>query len=59
MEVNEKGYEDSNFDYEKKRQKAIEKGLGCEFIIINLDKKDFDIYVEIGKIYNRISESNE
>lgn len=43
MEVNEKGHEDSNFDYEKKRQKAIEKGLGCEFIIINLDKKDFDI----------------
>ena len=27
----------------KKRQKAIEKGLGCEFIIINLDKKGFDI----------------
>ena len=44
MEVNEKGHEDSNFDYEKKkRQKAIEKGLGCEFIIINLDKKGFDI----------------
>ena len=29
------------------------------FIRINLDKKDFDIYVENGKVYNHINRSCE
>ena len=36
-----------NIGYEKKkkkRQKAIEQELGCEFIRIDFDKEDFDIF---------------
>ena len=29
------------------------------FFRINAGKKDFEIYVEIGKIYNHINESNK
>ena len=53
IEVDEKG---RNIDYEIKRQKAIEKELGCEFIRINPCAKDYDEYVEIGKIYNHVIE---
>ena len=38
IEVDEKGHEDRNIDHEIKRQKAIEKELGCKFIIINPDE---------------------
>ena len=37
----------------------MENEVDCEFIGINPDRKDFDIYIEIGKIYNHISESNK
>ena len=47
---------DRNIDYEIKRQKAIKKEIDCEFIRIDPDGKDFDIYVEI---YNHIKESKE
>ena len=40
------------------RQKAIEE-LHYKFIRINSDEKDFDIYVEIGKISNQIIESTK
>ena len=41
-----------------KRQKAIEEELDCKFIRINPDKQNFDMHVEIGKIYNYINESD-
>ena len=53
-DIDQKGYKDRNNDYEIKRQKAIEKELDCEFIRVNHDGKDFDVYVEIGNIYNHI-----
>ena len=56
IEVDEKGHEDRNIDYEIKRQKAVERKLGCEFIKINPDRKDYDECVEIDKIF---SESNK
>ena len=31
--------------WNRKKKKAIEKGLGCKFIRINLDGQDFDIFV--------------
>ena len=37
----------------------MEKELDCEYIRINPDGKEFDIYLEIGKIYNHIKESNK
>ena len=33
------------------------KKLGCKFIRINLDAKNYDIFVEISKIQNHIIES--
>ena len=56
IEVDEKVHIDRNIDYEIKRQKAIKKEIDCEFIRIDPDGKDFDIYVEV---YNHIKESKE
>ena len=39
IEVNELGHNDKNKDYEIKRQKAIEKELGCVLIRINPDEE--------------------
>ena len=35
----------------------IKKKLGNKFIRINPGKKDFDIFVEIGKTYNHFTEN--
>ena len=57
IEVDEKGHEDRNIDYEKKKKKkAIEKELRFEFMRINPDD---DEYVEIGKLYNYIIKSTK
>ena len=53
IEVDGKGHTDRDVHKEIERQKATEKDLGCEFNRINLDEKDFDLYVEIGKINNQ------
>ena len=42
IEIGECGHSNRNIDYQIKRQKAIEQGLGCEFIRIDIDKEDFD-----------------
>ena len=44
IEVDKKGHINRDGKKEIKRQEAIKK-LGCEFISINPDKKDFDTYV--------------
>ena len=48
IEVDEKGHNDR--DYEKQRQKKIEKKLGCKFITINPNEENF----KISKINNKI-----
>ena len=40
-------YCDRNIDYEIKRQKAIEKEVGCEFIRTNSDKQNVNIFKAI------------
>ena len=40
-------HNDRNTDYEIQRQKAIEKELGCVFIIINLDEENFNNFKAI------------
>lgn len=40
-----------------KRQKALEKELDCNFIRINSHEKDFDRFIDIGKVSNHINES--
>ena len=59
IEVDEQGHNARNIDYEKERQRVIENRLGCEFIRINPTKKDFNIFVEIGKIQNCIVKSTK
>ena len=59
IEVDQQGHNDRDIDYEIERQKAIEKGLGSKFIRINQAKKDFNIFVGIGKIQNYITKSTK
>ena len=59
IEIDEQGHQDRDIQQEIERQKAIVKELECEFIRINPDKKDFDIFVEISKIQSYIIESTK
>ena len=59
IEVDELGHIDRNIDYELQRQRAIEKELGCVFIRINSDEKDFNIFKEINKIHRHIKKSTK
>ena len=59
IEIDEKVHKDRNLKCEIEKKKAIEKGLGCKFIRINLYGQDFDIFVKICKIYNDINESTK
>ena len=52
IEVDEQEHNDKDIDYETERRKVTENKFGCEFIRINLDKENFNIFVEIGKIQN-------
>ena len=49
VEIDEKGHVDRDPDYEKKRQKELQK-LGYHLIRINLDKMDFNDYDEFGRV---------
>ena len=57
IEVDEQGHNDRDIDYEIRRQKALEKELGCEFVRINPAKEGFNIFIEIGRILNYIAMS--
>ena len=54
VEVDKKGHKDRNIDHEIKIQKALEKELRCEFIRINPDAKDFNIFKTINEIHRHI-----
>ena len=58
IEIDENGHNDRNTEYKTKRQKT-EQDFGCEFVRIDRDKKDFDIFNTISKIfrYNKQSSS--
>ena len=58
-EVDEKGLKDKNQKKEVEKENAIKEHPHCEFIRINPDGKDFDRYIEIGKIFNQINRSSE
>ena len=57
IEVAELGLSDRNIDYEIQRQKAVEQELGCKFIRINPDEKDFNVFKSINKINRHIEKS--
>ena len=46
--------ENGNIDQELKKQKAIGQKLGCKFIGIDPDKKDFDIFKTVDEIFKHI-----
>ena len=57
-EIDEKGHTDRDFIFEKKRQKALEKKLGCKFIRINTSnvKNGYDLDYDIRNIEAFIDE---
>ena len=59
IEVDELGQNDRNDDKEKAGENSIKQKLQCEFIRINPDREEYDIIVEIGKIYNHVRNSVE
>ena len=56
VEIDEKEHVDRDPDYEKKRQKELEK-LDYHLIRINPDKIDFNDYEEFGRVSAYIAES--
>ena len=50
---------DRNEKKENEREEKIKKELECEFIRINPDAENYDIFVEIGKINDYIAQSNK
>ena len=60
VEIDEKGHIDRNQKKENDRQTKIEKHPYCQFFHrIIPDAKGFDIFLEISKIQNYITQSNE
>ena len=59
VQFDEKAHIYRNTSNEIERKKAIEKELGYEFIKINLDAENYDIFIQIGKIHNHIIKSTE
>ena len=60
VEIDKKRHIDRNQDKENKRQTKIENHSYCKFFHrINLDAEGFDIFPEISKMQNYISQSNK
>ena len=59
VEIDEKGHTDRDLIFEKKREKALEKNLNCEFITINTSRENFNVDSEAGRIQMFISNFNK
>ena len=59
IEVDERGHNNRDLEYEIERQKSLEKELDCKFIRINPAKENFNIFNEISKIHYHIIESEK
>ena len=59
VEIDEKGHKNRNINDEIQRQNALEKNLGWEFIRINPDKKNFNIFKVINEINRHIKKSTK
>ena len=51
IEIDEKGHQDRNQDYEAKREELIKKELDCKFIRNNPDEESFKITKANNKIF--------
>ena len=58
IEVDEYSHKNRDIDYEIKRRKATEKDLGFEFIRINPNKHDFNIFKAASEIHKHIKKSS-
>ena len=58
VEIGEKGHTNRDIIFEEKRQKALEKKLGCKFIRINTSyaKNGYDLDYEVGNVQAFIDE---
>ena len=58
VEIEDKRHTDRDLIFEEKRQKALEKKLGCKFIRINTSnaKNGYDLDYEVGNIHAFIDE---
>ena len=56
IEIDEKGHTDISLIFEEKRQKALEKKLGCKFIRINTNKEGYNAGYEASTVQTFISE---
>ena len=58
VEIDEKGHTDRDLIFEEKRQKALEKKLGCKFIRINTSNAEngYDLDYEVGNVQPFIDE---
>ena len=54
IKVDEFGHDDRNSNYEKQRQKAIRKELGCKLIRINSDEENLNERKAINEIYRHL-----
>ena len=55
VEIDKKGHTDRDLIFEEKRQKALEKKLGCKFIRINTSKEGYDADYEVSRIQTFVS----
>ena len=55
VEIDEKSHTDRDLIFEEKRQKALEKKLGCKFIRIDTSKEGHDADYEVSRIQTFIS----
>ena len=55
VEVDEKGHTDRDLIFEKKRQEALEKKLGCKFNRINTSKEGYNADYEASRVQTFIS----
>ena len=56
VEIDEKGHIDRDLIFEEKRQKALEKKLGCIFIRINTSKEGYNADSEASRVQTIFSE---
>ena len=59
VESNERTHVDRDLIFEEKRQKALEKKLGCKFIRINTSKEGYDADYEVNRIQTFIIKFRE
>ena len=59
IDTNENGHSDRSMVWEIERQKAIEQGFVCKFIIIYPDKEDFGIFKTINYIFKHVKKSTK